>query len=45
VFRLHVDREQRRWPEQKERKRRWTSPQKAKRLVRSPGLRRIIDQS
>jgi 8-oxo-dGTP pyrophosphatase MutT (NUDIX family) len=44
VFRLDVRREQRRWPEKNQRKRLWTTPRRAKRLVKAPTLRGIIDK-
>jgi 8-oxo-dGTP pyrophosphatase MutT (NUDIX family) len=44
VFRLDVEREQRDWPEKKQRRRRWTSPRRAKKLVRTSSLRRIFEQ-
>ena len=43
VFRLDVDREEHRWPEERQRQRLWTSPRRAKKLVRTQGLRRLID--
>jgi 8-oxo-dGTP pyrophosphatase MutT (NUDIX family) len=45
VFQLDVDREQSNWPEKKQRKRRWVRPRQAKRLVRDPTLRRIIEEA
>ena len=45
VCRLKVEREQRKWPEGKQRKRRWTTLRKAKKFVRAPILRRIIEQA
>jgi 8-oxo-dGTP pyrophosphatase MutT (NUDIX family) len=45
VYRLDVNRQQRDWPEKKQRKRRWTSPRRAKRLVEAAALRRMIGQA
>ena len=45
VFRLDVERDERDWPEKKQRKRRWTSPRRARKLVEAPSLRRLIEQA
>jgi 8-oxo-dGTP pyrophosphatase MutT (NUDIX family) len=45
VFRLEVKYEKADWPEKKQRKRRWTRPRQARRLVRDPMLRRIIQRA
>jgi 8-oxo-dGTP pyrophosphatase MutT (NUDIX family) len=45
VFQLDVGREERNWPEKKQRERRWVRPRQAKRLVRDPTLRRIIEEA
>jgi 8-oxo-dGTP pyrophosphatase MutT (NUDIX family) len=45
VYRLDVEGPSRAWPENGLRKRKWVSPEKAKRLVKAPRLKRIIDQA
>lgn len=42
VYRLDVEREDKRWPEQAFRRRTWVSPRKARKLIEDPGLRKLI---
>lgn len=43
VYPLHVQRENARWPERKERRRHWLSPDEARLLVQEPQLVSLID--
>jgi len=43
VFRLKVEEMKKKFPEYRERKLMWTSPKKAAKLVREPGLKKILN--
>jgi len=44
VFPLAVTREEKSWPEKRQRTRQWTPADEAARLVEEPGLRRLIER-